>query len=147
VLGLIAVASFVSFVAWLAFTFTRPLATRGDLEQLVAGRVNDDAALASQICGAPVRGLMWPTPALDQLRYGEWPWAKVELLSLKPAFSRDGTVTSRVSGVGVDAQQKAVTGMHAARITFSYHCAWEDNGRSNNFRCSMTAPPIVVSRE
>jgi hypothetical protein len=141
----IAVISFVMLAALACVVvFTRPLATRGDLERLVAGRLNGDAGLASEVCGAPVLGFMWPTPKLEDLRYGQWPWAKVDIQSMRPLFPKDGTATSRVSGVGVDARQKPVTDLRAARVTFSYHCAWEDNGRSNNFVCTMTAPPIVT---
>ena len=124
--------------------FARPFATRADLTQLVAGRLNGDAALASEVCGTPADGFMWPTPKLEELSYGEWPWAKVELHSWMPLFPRDGAATARVSGVGVDARQKPLTPLRSARVSFSYHCAWDDNGRSQNFVCTMPAPPVVT---
>jgi hypothetical protein len=124
--------------------FVRPLARRRDIKELVASQVNADPALASEVCGTPVRSLLWPTPKTEDLRYGDWPWAKVSILSSwSPVFPLDGSATARVSGVGTDDNRKAITGMHAARISFSYHCRWEDNGRSMNFYCSMTAPPKV----
>lgn len=142
----IALVAFVFLlpVVYGGVVLTRPLATRGDLQSLVAGRLNADAALASEVCGAKVDSFIWPSPKIQDLSYGEWPWAHVATDSWSPLYSKDGTMTARVSGVGVDSNQKPLTEMRTARLRFSYHCAWEDNGRSNNFVCTMATPPVVV---
>jgi hypothetical protein len=139
-----AVLLLVSLIAYATFMLTRPLATRNDVGMLVAGVLNGDAELASAVCGAPVRAFIYPTPKIEELRYGEWPWAKVSLDSWRPLLPREGSMTARVSGVGVDFNDKPLTPMVTRRLAFSYHCQWNDNGRSSNFVCTATSKPAVV---
>ncbi len=141
---LVPVLGIAALVAYAVFFFTHPFTTRGDLKVLVASALYADSALASKVCGTPVSGFLWPTPKLEDLREGQWPWAKVELTSWSLKFPNDGTATAHVSGVGTDARQHPMTPMQSARVDFSYHCAWEDNGRSNRFICSMTSIPVAT---
>lgn len=145
-IALVPVLGVAALVGYGAFFLTHPFTTRGDLKELVASALYADGALASKVCGTPVSGFLWPTPKLEDARYGQWPWAKVEIESWNLRFPNDGTATAHVSGVGIDARQQPITPMQSARVDFSYHCAWEDNGRSNRFVCSMTSIPVVTRR-
>jgi hypothetical protein len=145
-IGLVAVLGVAAFVGYAVFFFTHPFTTRGELKQFVASALSADDVLASKVCGTPVSGLLWPTPKLEELRYGQWPWAKVELESWSLGFPNDGTASARVSGVGIDARHQPITSMQSARVDFSYHCAWEDNGRSKRFICTMTSTPVVTRK-
>ena len=133
-----------SGVAYVAFLLVRPLATRHDVSWVLATALNADAALASQVCGEKVEAFLSPTPKISELKYGEWPWADVSLDSWRPLLPKEGTISAHVSGVGVDHDQKPLTPMRRARISFPYRCDWEDNGRSMHFYCRMTAKPTVV---
>jgi hypothetical protein len=44
---------------------------------VVASLLNADPDLASVACGQHVQSFIYPTPKVDDLSYGDWPWAKV----------------------------------------------------------------------
>jgi hypothetical protein len=103
---------------------------RSDLEQMAASGIS--AEIASEICGAKVdllRGVNRSEPN------GYFP--KASVLSWRPFFPMEGTVSVRMVGVGCNrvawdrgGGDEAVTGPCEGTITFRYRCRWEDNGRA-----------------
>jgi hypothetical protein len=137
-IGLLIFAPLLVPVGLLAFWLVRPWATRGQIE-LVAASSAASQRFGSEICGTKVQSLYGPTS-----KSGEWSWPRAELDSWRPLLPREGSMTSHISGIGVDAMQRPITSHCAAKMSFSYRCAFEDNGRSIPFNCSMTGEPVIV---
>ena len=121
-------------------TFVLP----SDLEQMAASGIN--AELASEICGTKVdslRGVDRPGPD------GYFPAAS--LVSWRPVFPMEGTVSVRMVGAGYNrvpwdrgGGDVAVTGPCKGTITFQYRCRWTDNGRAWTLDKTFVKGPTLV---
>ena len=117
---------------------------RSDLEEMAASGINAD--LASEICGTKVdslRGVGKPGP-------NEY-FPGASLLSRRPIFPMEGTVSVRMAGVGYNRApwdrgggDVAVTGPCEGTITFRYRCRWADNGRAWVLEKTFVEGPSLV---
>lgn len=112
----------------------------------VLGSEDLDLLFEGLICGTKVdylRGVNRSGPN------GYFPEAS--LLSWRPFFPMEGTVSVRMVGVGYNrvawnrgGGEAAVTGRCEGTITFRYRCRWADNGRAVVLETTLVEGPTVV---
>jgi hypothetical protein len=128
------------FVAYTLLRKSLPIVFRGDLEQLVASGPYNSSGMASEICGTPVDMLV-DSPSAEPGKT----WPKVTLLTWRPFFPLEGTLSAHISGIGVNRDRVPVTGQRCvATITFSYRFAWVDNGRAYTLDSQFVGTPQVT---
>lgn len=128
----------VLYVAFVILRKSVPYVLRSDVELLAASGPYNNPELATEICGVKVDylgGAPEPARALPRARLIGW-W---------PILPSEGTASVRISGVGATHRDdKVVTGVCEATMTFKYRCRWVDNGRAVVLEKGFLERPTVV---
>lgn len=140
----LALLALVLFVGAVLVRKSNTFVLRGDLERMAASGISSE--VASAICGTKVDSL----GGIDRsgpTRY----FPEASLLSWRPFFPMEGTVSVRMVGMGYNSVpwergggEVAATGRCEGTITFRYRCRWSDNGRAVVLETQFLEGPTVV---